>query len=129
MTLLDTNVLIEILKNNQSSIRRVSLLMPPLAISAITVMELIYGARNKREVSMLEEFVAKFELIHMDADISTLACQLVTEYSKSHSLDIPDALIAATAIHNRMELMTYCSKDFRFIPSLKLSQVREDVRD
>jgi len=119
VTLLDTNVLIEILKNNQQSIQQVFSLKHPLMISSITAMELIYGARNKQEVFRLEEFISKFEVIHLDAQTSELAYQLITEYAKSHNLDIPDALIAATAINNRMQFMTYNIKDFRFIPAMQ----------
>jgi len=40
MIVLDTNVLIEILKDNQSTIEKVQSFNCPLAISSITVMEL-----------------------------------------------------------------------------------------
>ena len=120
MTLLDTNILIEILKNNQQSIQQVIALKHPLAISSITAMELIYGARNKQEALRLEEFIAEFEVTHLNAQISDLAYQLIIEFAKSHNLDIPDALIAATAIHNRMPFLTYNSKDFRFLPAIDL---------
>jgi len=39
---------------------------------------------------------------------------------KSHGLQIPDALIAATAICHDMELLTYNVKDFKFIQGIKL---------
>lgn len=120
MTLLDTNILIEILKNNPETLQQISKLKPPLAISSITAMELIYGARNKQEVSRLGQFVAKFELITLNANISAIALKLITDFAKSHNLDIPDALIAATAIDQKLRLLTYNSKDFRFITTLKL---------
>ena len=83
-------------------------------------MELIYGARDKQEVFRLEKFISKFEVIHLDTQTSELAYRLITEYAKSHNLDTPDALIAATAINNQMHFMTYNSKDFRFIPTIQL---------
>ncbi len=45
---------------------------------------------------------------------------LVERYAKSHSLHIPDALIAATAICQKMELLTYNVKDFKFIKDINL---------
>ncbi len=63
MILLDTNVLIEILKNNQHTIQKVTALTEPLAISSITAMELLIGARNKKEPLMLNRFIARFQLI------------------------------------------------------------------
>lgn len=120
MILLDTNVLIEILKNNQKTIQKVSSFTPPLSISSISAMELIYGARNKHEVNQLQQFIGKFEVVHLSAKISTLALKLVTQFAKSHSLDIPDALIAATTIEHRASLFTYNTKDFHFIPSIEI---------
>jgi predicted nucleic acid-binding protein len=49
--LLDTNVLIEILKGNQKTIQQVESLNKTLFISSITVMELYYGALNKAELN------------------------------------------------------------------------------
>jgi len=42
------------------------------------------------------------------------------EYSLSHNLSIPDALIAATAMEHMLELYTLNTKDFQFIPDLML---------
>ena len=47
----------------------------------------------------------------------------MTDYSLSHKLTIPDALIAATAITQDLELYTLNIKDFRFIKDLKTYQM------
>jgi len=120
MIFLDTNVLIEILKNNQNTIQQVSALTPPLAISSITAMELMVGARNKKEIRLLNKFIARFLIIHVDPAISLAALKLITGYAKSHGLDIPDALISATAINKQARLLTYNTKDFQYIPTLEL---------
>ncbi len=120
MILLDTNVLIEILKNNQQTLQHVSSLTSPLAISAITAMELIVGARNKKEAQLLHQFIARFEMIHLEPAISILAFKLIGRYSKSHALDIPGALIGATAIDKQAQLLTYNHKDFQYISELRL---------
>ncbi|WP_199301990.1 PIN domain-containing protein [Pseudanabaena cinerea] len=44
----------------------------------------------------------------------------MANYSLSHKLTIPDALIAATALANDLELYTLNIKYFRFIENLKL---------
>jgi len=120
MILLDTNVLIEILKDNQSTIERVQSFNSSLAISSITVMELFYGALNKAEVQKLEKFVALFEIIDINEAISQQSIILIETYSKSHNLDIPDSLIASTALVLDVPLFTYNLKDFRFIDGLEL---------
>ena len=120
MILLDTNILIEILKNDLFTIQRLKGIEDELTISSISVMELYYGAINKNELKKLEKFVHLFKIIHISEDISLKSMQLINKYAKSHSLDIPDALIASTAISNNCKLFTYNLKDFRFIDELIL---------
>ena len=119
-TVLDTNVLIEILKNTQQTIKQVESLSPPLFVSVISAMELIYGALNKNEQKKLQQFLSLFTVIELNEKISKQALSLITQYAKSHSLDIPDALIAASCIENNNILFTYNRKDFSFIPKLTL---------
>ncbi len=120
MTILDTNILIEILKNNQQTIEQVSLLESHLQVSVISAMELLYGARNKQELLKLQQFLELFEVLHIDNDISKKALKLIQAHSKSHTLDIPDGLIAATCIQQKLPFLTYNFKNFRFIPALDL---------
>lgn len=120
MTVLDTNVLIEILKNNQEAIVQVESLPPPLFISVITAMELIYGALNKQELKKIQQFLSLFTIIQLNEKISQRAFSLIAKFAKSHTLDIPDALIAASCLENNKVLFTYNLKDFRFIPNLNL---------
>ncbi len=120
MNLLDTNVLIEILKGNEKTIEQVKGLNRALCVSSISVMELYYGAFNKTEIKQIDKFVSLFEIIHISEPISSEATTLVKTYAKSHNLDIPDSLIAATALLNKHSLLTYNVKDFKFIGGLKL---------
>ncbi len=120
MIVLDTNILIEILKGDRKTIDRVESLTETLSISSITVMELYYGALNKAEVNKLEKFVSLFNIIHLNENISRTATKLIKQYAKSHSLDIPDSLIASTALLNDAVLLTYNKKDFRYIEGIKL---------
>lgn len=119
-TVLDTNVLIEILKNNQEAIKKVESLSPPLFVSVISAMELIYGALNKNEQKKLQQFLSLFTVIELNEKISQQAFSLITQYAKSHTLDIPDALIAASCLESNKTLFTYNRKDFRFISKLTL---------
>ena len=117
--ILDTNILIEILKNNQVTIELVQKFNTHY-ISVISAMELYYGAFNKTELNKLKKFVELFHIININEEISDLSKKLVFDYAKSHSLDIPDSLIAATAIINNINLLSYNKKDFKFINNLKL---------
>ena len=120
MILLDTNILIEILKGNTKTIQKVEALNAELFISSITVMELYYGALNKVELRKLEKFVTLFTIVDVNSAISIKAVELIKTYAKSHSLDIPDSLIASTAIEKDYSLFTYNTKDFKYIHTIKL---------
>lgn len=73
MILLDTNILIEILKNNKETLHVVEQLHTPLAVSSITAMELLYGARNKQENTQLQRFLLKFKRLPVTTSISNTA--------------------------------------------------------
>ncbi len=121
MILCDTDILIESFKNNQeivSLLRRVG--FENLAISSITVMELFYGALNKRELLQIKKHLQTIETIPINEKITYKAIELIEQYAKSHNLKIPDSLIAATTIYNNFELMTINTKDFRYIEGLVL---------
>ena len=121
MTFLDTNILIEVFKGNSIIIGIVQGLEPnTLALSAITEMELYYGALNKLELQRIKKNLRLFDIYHPTTAISTTATTLIEKHSKSHNLQIPDALIAATAMENGAELMTLNTKDFQYIDGLRL---------
>ena len=117
--ILDTNILIEILKDNKITISQVNK-FDELYISEITEMELYYGAFNKQELFQLKKFIYFFNVIPINEKISNKAKNLIFEYSKSHNLAIPDALIGATALVKNYQLFTYNLKDFRYIENIKL---------
>jgi predicted nucleic acid-binding protein len=83
-------------------------------------MELYYGALNKRELGQIKKALSGFDVHMINPAISDLAIDLILQYAKSHNLMIPDALIAAAAIHLDRELLTLNMKDFRFIEGLRL---------
>jgi predicted nucleic acid-binding protein len=83
-------------------------------------MELDIGARNNDEVRLIKKTFADYTIIEIDERISTLARKFIESYAKSHNLQIPDALIAATAIVCKLPLSTMNVRDFDYIPQLKL---------
>ncbi len=121
MILCDTNVIIEILKGNEKTIKTIeSIGLKNIAISSVTVMELYFGALNKRELSKIKKHLKALNIVHFDNDVSELAVSMIESYSKSHGLQIPDAIIAATALSFEMKLFTLNLKDFKYIDGLSL---------
>jgi len=118
MIILDTNVLINILKDNQLTIEKIQSFNSPLAISSITVMELLYGASNRAEMKKLEKFFTLFEVIEINEEISKQSTTLIKTYAKSHKLSISNSLIASTALTLDAPIFTCELKDFQFINGL-----------
>jgi len=121
MILCDTNIIIEILKGNKRTINIIeSIGLENIAISSVTVMELYFGALNKRELNKIKKHLQALNIVHFDTDISESAIKLIERFSKSHGLQIPDAIIAATAMTSKIKLFTFNLKDFKYIDGLKL---------
>jgi len=121
MILCDTDIFIEAFKNNTLAtglLRRIG--FQNIALSAISLMELYFGALNKRELAKIKSRLKKLEIINLDQKITETAINMIERYAKSHGLHIPDALIAATAICRGMQLLTYNVKDFKFVEGIKL---------
>lgn len=62
--LVDTDILIEISKGNSNAIEFLDALKQ-IKISVISAMELLIGARNKREIKAIEEFSYRYERLHI----------------------------------------------------------------
>jgi len=123
MILCDTNVIIEILKGNEKTITIIeSIGLENIAISSVTVMELYFGALNKKELSKIKKYLKAINIVHFDNDISELAVSMIESYSKSHGLQIPDAIIAATVMSYEMKLFTLNLKNFKYIDRLNLQK-------
>lgn len=84
-------------------------------------MELWVGATNKSKKLAVEKVLESHEVAPLTKSISEIAARLVkTCNTGNRSLFLPDALIAATCIGDGLELLTFNTKDFKFIKGLKL---------
>jgi predicted nucleic acid-binding protein len=125
MILCDTNIFIEIYRDNSDIIKAVkSIGQHNIAVSDVTCAELLYGARNKKELQAIRKDLNKLTVLSIETSISTLAVELVEKYALSHKLSLPDALIASTAIIHNTELYTLNIKDFKFLDGLSLFGIK-----
>ena len=115
MILVDTDIFIEALKNNFSAIDSLrNIGFENIAVSAFTLMELYFGAMNKKEQGKIKSRLKQLRVVQLDQDISKTATDLVEKYAKSHGLRIPDALIAATAIYQHTGGRAFITNDTAF---------------
>jgi predicted nucleic acid-binding protein len=121
--LLDTNIIVEMLKRNATIIGVVQHIgFQHIAVSDITRAELFYGAKNKVELRYIQKSLGDVVCLPVIAEISAMAVQIVEAYCLSHKARILDALIAATALYYDMVLYTLNVKDFSYVPGLRLLQ-------
>jgi len=118
--LVDTDVLIDVSRSNDAAIDFLDRLGASWSISIITPLELIVGARNKKEVAQIDQLVAAYSAIPLTAEIGNSSYDLLRQFAKSHGLRVFDSLIAATAIDEGLTLVTKNKKHFQMISALKL---------
>jgi hypothetical protein len=92
------------------------------AVSAVTYMEYLPFCRNKKELLTFEKLLktSNFHIYDIDAAISSQARQIVKDFALSHSIEMADALIAATALFHNEILCTSNAKHFLPINGLML---------
>jgi predicted nucleic acid-binding protein len=90
-------------------------------------MELVQGMRNKKELKLLKEYLKNWSIkvIQISENISTKAMFFVEDYYLSHSMELADALMAATAIDSNEVLLTGNGKQYDFIPNLEIIRFRQ----
>ncbi len=121
--LIDTDVLIDVARGIPEAVAFLDAAVreSAAAISSITAMELLAGCRNKQESRQVARLLKRIQVIKLSESVTDIAMRLMTRYSLSHGLKIPDALIAATALHERAALATRNQRDYVFIRGLRLA--------
>jgi predicted nucleic acid-binding protein len=117
---LDTDIAIEILRARDQVISsKWSSLVASGAVvlySPVIAAEVWAGALP-HEHPLLSIFFRPLICIPADYQIGELAGELLRKFAKSHGLEIPDALIAATAILHKATLWT-CNRKHYPMPQL-----------
>ncbi len=124
-TLIDTDVLIWYLRGNQNAYNLIHSL-DNFAISLVTHIELVQGMRDKKELKILQNILKNWgvKTIYLNETISAKALFYVEEYFLSHSMQLADALIGATATEYGLTLITANDKHYKVINGLDISVFR-----
>jgi predicted nucleic acid-binding protein len=91
-------------------------------INSVIYIELIQGSIKKQHREFIKDFLSRIISYHLTPAISKQAIELIDKYSASKGLFLPDALIAATSIEHDLTLVTFNTKDFKFIQNLTVIQ-------
>jgi predicted nucleic acid-binding protein len=117
--LLDTTIFIDYFRGRDEA-KTYLKNQPQINCSVVTAAELIQGSRNKVEKATHQRFLNKVKIITLTPTIGELMLDLVKRHTLSHGLEIPDVLIAATALEYQLTLVTANTQHFSFIKTLRL---------
>ncbi|WP_374689228.1 type II toxin-antitoxin system VapC family toxin [Promineifilum sp.] len=116
--LLDTDVLVEYLRNQEQAIAYVDSLEGDLLVSAVSVAELYVGARSDLERKLLDDFVSALTVIAVDGAIARQGGLYRQQYKQSHGTGFNDALLAATAELLGVEFISFNQRHFPMLSNL-----------
>ena len=93
-------------------------------IATATWLELLEGARDKRELASLKTMLTDLNMrvIPLTEAIGIRAANYLERYALSGGLDALDAIIAATAVESGNVLVTCNAKHFKPIADLQIKQ-------
>ena len=95
-------------------------------LSVYSYMELLQGAKNKKHHAYVNDFLSSFGFVTLplSENIGHRALIYIEEYAMSHGLRAGDALVAATAAENNLQLVTSNAKHLKPIKELKIKVFR-----
>jgi predicted nucleic acid-binding protein len=117
--LLDTSILIDYIRRVPTAVAWLGSLPAAPCISVISVLELHVGARSQQEEKEIEVICAPLRRLPIIEEIAKSGGSFMRHFGKSHGIDVPDAIIAATAEHHGLKLATLNVKHFPMFPKLK----------
>ena len=123
--LIDTDLLIWYLRGNEKALEIIEN-QNGFFVSVVTYIELVQGMRNKKELNELRSAFRdwKTKILYINEDISAKAMFYIERYFLSHSLELADALICATALVNGLPVLTGNDKHYKMINELEIIKFR-----
>ena len=123
MILLDTDVMIDILRGYQPAIEwLMTAAEQEIGVPGLVVMELLQGCQNAREQKKLEKSLSKYPLYWAEPQDCDRALKTFAAHHLSQNIGLLDALIAETVIGFGAELATFNVKHYGVLKELKTIQ-------
>ena len=130
MFVLDTNVCIDLGRGDTATAELLEALegRAPLAVTAITVHELVQGAyraeRVERELSIIRRMLQAFDVLEYNGAAGWIAGRLAAQLLKQgRPIGDLDTMIAATTMAHSAQLVTRNMKHFERVEGLVLHPV------
>ena len=120
MRLLDSDVLIDVLRGYPPALEWFASLEEIPAIPGFVVRELIQDATSKERVNRALRLVEPMPVVWPRPADCQWALTVFRTFHLSHGLGLLDSLIAACTIGHQASLLTFNSKHFRALPELDI---------
>ena len=117
--LLDTCIVIDFLRQRPAAVTFLNTLATRPVLSCLTVMELNAGIRTDAEQRALDLTIGNSTILAISGEISAQAGKYLRQFRPAFGIDPIDALIAASAKHYEIELVTLNLKHFPMFKELK----------
>ncbi|MDP3650064.1 MAG: type II toxin-antitoxin system VapC family toxin [Rhodoferax sp.] len=119
--LIGTDVLIWLARGNANASHVIESL-GDWSISSVSYMEMLQGCRNKAERKAVQKAFKSTQntILGVTAAINDQAVALLELYTLPNSLQMADALIAATALEHSLPLLTCNGKLFKVVNGLQV---------
>ncbi len=123
--IIDTDVLIWYMKGNEKAYKAIEN-TKNFFISVVTYMELVQGMRNKNELNNLRRALHGWnsKILYISEEISVKAMFFVEQHYLSHSIQLADALIGATAISCGLPILTGNDKHYKILKGMQIKKFR-----
>ncbi|MBI3194218.1 MAG: type II toxin-antitoxin system VapC family toxin [Ignavibacteriae bacterium] len=122
MILLDTDIIIDCLRDYPPAIQWIEKINVEIAVSVFSAFELFQGCSNKIEIQKVQRLLKQVRHLWLSEEGSKTALQLFTQLRSTQGIDVLDVLIAQTAIEKSLALNTFNTKHYKGIPNLTLIQ-------
>ena len=130
MVVLDTNILVDFLRNNAEVVNKIKSYYDsdlPVMTTSITLFELFRGAyashNPEKKISDIELLIEDIDILYFDVKSSKIVGKIYNELKKhGKTIGILDQLIAGIVISNNEKLVTGNIKEFSRIPDLKIEK-------
>jgi len=122
---IDTDVLIWYMKGNEKAYKAIEN-SRNFFISVVSYMELVQGMRNRAELDNLRKalLVWNSKILYVSEEISIKAMFFIEQHYLSHSIQLADALIGATAVTHGLHILTANDRHYRVLKDVQIKKFR-----
>ncbi len=122
MTLVDTDIMVDVLRGFSPALKWFYELDDMIALPGYVAMELIQGCMNRDQLSIVERFLSNIKILWSSSSGCNTALNLFAKYHLKNRLGFIDVLIAQIAIEHHLPLYTFNTKHYKAISDLEIIQ-------